>query len=98
MTVNDTMSFDGSATTQNGASNSDSWDFTMKAGLAQMLKGGVIMDVVNAEQVCTVTYSSRLQPFANPEASHRLALPKRQEPALSWPLNESPPTSAAMVV
>jgi SOR/SNZ family len=25
-------------------------DFTVKAGLAQMLKGGVIMDVVNAEQ------------------------------------------------
>ncbi|KAE8150712.1 pyridoxine biosynthesis protein pyroA [Aspergillus avenaceus] len=30
----------------NGAAN----DFTVKAGLAQMLKGGVIMDVVNAEQ------------------------------------------------
>jgi hypothetical protein len=27
-------------------------DFTVKSGLAQMLKGGVIMDVVNAEQVC----------------------------------------------
>lgn len=26
-------------------------DFTVKAGLAQMLKGGVIMDVVDAEQV-----------------------------------------------
>jgi hypothetical protein len=26
-------------------------DFTVKAGLAQMLKGGVIMDVVNADQV-----------------------------------------------
>ena len=25
--------------------------FSVKAGLAQMLKGGVIMDVVNAEQV-----------------------------------------------
>lgn len=24
--------------------------FTVKAGLAQMLKGGVIMDVINAEQ------------------------------------------------
>ncbi|KAL3471401.1 SOR/SNZ family-domain-containing protein [Aspergillus californicus] len=31
----------------NGAASSD---FTVKAGLAQMLKGGVIMDVVNAEQ------------------------------------------------
>jgi len=26
-------------------------DFTVKTGLARMLKGGVIMDVVNAEQV-----------------------------------------------
>lgn len=26
--------------------------FLVKAGLARMLKGGVIMDVVNAEQVC----------------------------------------------
>ena len=39
----------------NGASN----DFTVKAGLAQMLKGGVIMDVVNAEQVCN-TYDHQL--------------------------------------
>jgi pyridoxal 5'-phosphate synthase pdxS subunit len=34
---------------QNGTTSND---FTVKAGLAQMLKGGVIMDVVNAEQVC----------------------------------------------
>lgn len=27
-------------------------NFAVKAGLARMLKGGVIMDVVNAEQVC----------------------------------------------
>ncbi len=33
----------------NGSSNSK--DFTVKTGLARMLKGGVIMDVVNAEQV-----------------------------------------------
>jgi len=33
---------------QNGSASND---FTVKAGLAQMLKGGVIMDVVNAEQV-----------------------------------------------
>lgn len=40
------------ASHQNGASNgATSNDFTVKAGLAQMLKGGVIMDVVNAEQV-----------------------------------------------
>lgn len=37
----------------NGTSRANwSSDFTVKAGLAQMLKGGVIMDVVNAEQVC----------------------------------------------
>jgi hypothetical protein len=34
-----------------GADRQRSNDFTVKAGLAQMLKGGVIMDVVNAEQV-----------------------------------------------
>ncbi|EEQ85968.1 hypothetical protein RJZ56_004204 [Blastomyces dermatitidis] len=32
------------------AASSSPVDFTVKAGLAQMLKGGVIMDVVNAEQ------------------------------------------------
>jgi pyridoxal biosynthesis lyase PdxS len=46
------MSFHGStAATQNGTSDSNRSEFTVKAGLAQMLKGGVIMDVVNAEQV-----------------------------------------------
>ena len=37
----------------NGTSNGteEAPSFTVKAGLAQMLKGGVIMDVVNAEQV-----------------------------------------------
>lgn len=28
-------------------------NFTVKTGLARMLKGGVIMDVVNADQVCS---------------------------------------------
>ena len=40
------------ASQQNGDSNGTANTFTLKAGLAQMLKGGVIMDVVNAEQVC----------------------------------------------
>ncbi len=31
--------------------NSGEANFTVKTGLARMLKGGVIMDVVNAEQV-----------------------------------------------
>ncbi|OAP61349.1 pyridoxine biosynthesis protein pyroA [Fonsecaea erecta] len=37
-------------TSSSAASNGDLPSFTVKAGLAQMLKGGVIMDVVNAEQ------------------------------------------------
>jgi SOR/SNZ family len=56
MTLNDAMSFHGStATAQNGTSSSNVSNFTVKAGLAQMLKGGVIMDVVNAEQVYSRT-------------------------------------------
>lgn len=44
----------GMASQQNGTNGAAaaSNDFTVKAGLAQMLKGGVIMDVVNPEQVC----------------------------------------------
>ncbi|EFR01336.1 pyridoxine biosynthesis protein PDX1 [Nannizzia gypsea CBS 118893] len=34
----------------NTGENNVTKDFTVKAGLAQMLKGGVIMDVINAEQ------------------------------------------------
>lgn len=32
------------------STNSDHGNFVIKAGLAKMLKGGVIMDVVNVEQ------------------------------------------------
>ena len=42
----------------NGSSGND---FTVKAGLAQMLKGGVIMDVVNAEQVCFLNSPTQIQ-------------------------------------
>lgn len=46
----------GNASTVNGhgpgaKDNGASASFNVKAGLAKMLKGGVIMDVVNAEQV-----------------------------------------------
>jgi len=34
--------------------NQPATSFAVKAGLARMLKGGVIMDVVNAEQVSQV--------------------------------------------
>jgi len=45
-----------------GKTNGDSTqsNFAVKAGLARMLKGGVIMDVVNAEQV-----RSSLPPLAS---------------------------------
>jgi pyridoxal 5'-phosphate synthase pdxS subunit len=49
MVMNDNnMSSTTIPTTESSSSKSSS--FTVKAGLAQMLKGGVIMDVVNAEQ------------------------------------------------
>lgn len=35
-------------------SQSISFNYTIKTGLAKMLKGGVIMDVVNADQVITL--------------------------------------------
>jgi len=38
------------STTSNGTSHDNVPTFAIKAGLAQMLKGGVIMDVINAEQ------------------------------------------------
>ena len=38
-------------TTNGGKNGSVADSFTVKTGLARMLKGGVIMDVVNAEQV-----------------------------------------------
>lgn len=50
MVINDTMAIHAEKpSTSNGVATTP--DFTVKAGLAQMLKGGVIMDVVNAEQV-----------------------------------------------
>merc|ERR1711939_967686 len=48
-TMPNTATLPASSTSANGSSSS-SPSFTVKAGLAQMLKGGVIMDVVNAEQ------------------------------------------------
>lgn len=40
----------------NGHGNNISSTFVVKTGLARMLKGGVIMDVVNAEQVRTLLF------------------------------------------
>ncbi|KAI9882709.1 MAG: hypothetical protein M1823_005544 [Watsoniomyces obsoletus] len=49
MTTGDAAQTNGHANTNNG-DGSGKDNFTIKAGLAQMLKGGVIMDVVNVEQ------------------------------------------------
>ena len=50
--TNGTPATNGDTNGHSAPSNGDSSaPFSVKAGLAQMLKGGVIMDVVNAEQV-----------------------------------------------
>jgi len=46
--ANELPTTNGQASAQNASGESN---FTVKTGLARMLKGGVIMDVVNAEQV-----------------------------------------------
>lgn len=47
-----TMATELPTATSNGQAAQDGeTNFAVKAGLARMLKGGVIMDVVNAEQV-----------------------------------------------
>lgn len=90
-------------TQQNGSSGND---FLVKAGLAQMLKGGVIMDVVNAEQVGFITFPP--SPIANCQLSiasnsltnmslYRLALLKKPVLPLSWLSSVSPLISVSRV-
>jgi pyridoxal 5'-phosphate synthase pdxS subunit len=48
--------------TTNGHSAQDGDNnFAVKAGLARMLKGGVIMDVINAEQVSPLLHARELR-------------------------------------
>jgi pyridoxal 5'-phosphate synthase pdxS subunit len=49
-------------TNGNGQSTSSVDSFTVKTGLARMLKGGVIMDVVNAEQVRNLQIPASMMP------------------------------------
>jgi hypothetical protein len=78
----------------NGVANGHGADsvigsFKVKAGLAQMLKGGVIMDVVNAEQVShSIKSYIRIFPITYHRATfrrvadrpfNRLKLPKKLE-------------------
>ena len=80
---------------QNGTPSND---FTVKAGLAQMLKGGVIMDVVNAEQVCGLDAMALRWSIdgttGNPTLTSgfdtRLALLRRPALPPSWLLNACP--------
>ncbi|KAG8532169.1 uncharacterized protein KY384_003809 [Bacidia gigantensis] len=50
MAINDTPFPNGTTPSSTASSVENPQNFTVKAGLAKMLKGGVIMDVVNAEQ------------------------------------------------
>jgi hypothetical protein len=80
--------------TTNGTSAQDGENnFAVKAGLARMLKGGVIMDVVNAEQV---SFSHNL--VRTPRSDKR-RLASQRRPALSpsWPSSVSQQTSARRV-
>jgi hypothetical protein len=91
--------------TTNGHSAQDGENnFAVKAGLARMLKGGVIMDVVNAEQVCVLGSLSMPLPFLpwvsnNVLASNMLmsddrpALQKKPAPQPSWLSSACLPTS-----
>ena len=78
----------------------DQHDFTVKTGLAQMLKGGVIMDVVNAQQVpLPIKSCFMLCLCPRPNASliilsTRLSSPKRPALWLSWRSKECLQTSA----
>ena len=52
--------------------------FAVKAGLARMLKGGVIMDVINVEQVRHPAF--HLSPPTNTDPPPRHASPKKRAP------------------
>ena len=66
--------------------NGDSNNFNVKAGLAKMLKGGVIMDVVNAEQVSPPSVPAISLTHSRPK------LPRKQAHVPSWRSKEYPPT------
>lgn len=76
-----TVNGHGPAARANGETNS----FNVKAGLAKMLKGGVIMDVVNADQVSHLFLPVAWLTFSRP------ALLRKQAHVLSWPWREYPP-------
>ncbi len=62
--------------------NGSSISLRLKTGLAEMLKGGVIMDVTNAEQATSPSVPERL-PSWRSNVSPRKSAPKAEWPA--WP-------------
>lgn len=70
--------------------------FAVKAGLARMLKGGVIMDVVNAEQVCPIlSFLPSLRPLTTDIRPVSL---RRPVPAPLWHLSAFLPIFARTAV
>lgn len=64
----DSISNGGAQQSHGNGNHAGEHNFTVKAGLAQMLKGGVIMDVVNAEQVRSRFASPIRHPCAHAQA------------------------------
>ena len=58
MTVETGTTNGGAQSSHDQGNHAGEEKFAIKAGLAQMLKGGVIMDVVNAEQVRPSSFPS----------------------------------------
>lgn len=75
--------------------------FRVKAGLAQMLKGGIIMDVINAEEA-RIAEKAGVRRILRPElkqpAKKNIFLLPTFRHAPSWPSSVSQPIFASMVV
>jgi len=82
----------------NGTTGGDNAsNFAVKAGLARMLKGGVIMDVVNVEQV-GISYLCSWNALTDHAERCRPALPKRPALSPSWRSSVYPPIFVRRVV
>lgn len=78
--------------TTNGHSAQDGENtFAVKAGLARMLKGGVIMDVVNAEQVRLQSFSARYTSYCLCLLSQLTTFESPFSPRSPLPRHDSPP-------
>jgi len=87
----------------NGSRNGDFTSLRLKTGLAEMLKGGVIMDVTDSKQAeiaeragaVAVMALERVPAQIRAEGGvARMASPKKQAPWPSWPWSASPRRSA----